>query len=342
MAEPDQDAPESAFQSAPQAADGFDVCHVGVVLRAVLGVQGVLALGLGFVASGPADWTERFAVDTVCTLGGTLAWLVIVCALRRVLARLGMTAQWLVAMLLGAFTASLGWQLMLAAGGDEGRPLRDLSIALTGAACAGAMVAWLRSRVRAQQPADAAARLAELQSRIRPHFLFNTLNSAIALVRLDPQRAEGVLEDLSELFRVALADASVSVSLADEIELARRYLAIEQIRFGDRLRVQWQLDPEAGTARVPPLLLQPLVENAVRHGVEPNDAGGDVEVRTRRRGSEVELSIVNSVSAPARGQGHGMALANVRQRLMLMHDVAARFELQPEAQRFTVRMTIPR
>ena len=160
-------------------------------------------------------------------------------------------------------------------------------------------------------------------------------------MQVDPARAESVLEDLAELFRVALADASASVTLGEEVELARRYLAIEQIRFGKRLRVTWQLDPEADAARVPPLLLQPLVENAVRHGVEPNDEGGELKVSTRRRGSEVEIRIVNTVGAASRIPGHGLALRNVRQRLKLMHDVAARFEVDATEHRFSLRILVP-
>jgi two-component system sensor histidine kinase AlgZ len=106
------------------------------------------------------------------------------------------------------------------------------------------MLAGLFWRAKARTPAATAARLAELQSRIRPHFLFNTLNSAIALVRAEPAKAEAVLEDLSELFRHALADPAESVTLGQEIALAQRYLAIEQMRFGERLQVQWSLDPK--------------------------------------------------------------------------------------------------
>ena len=128
----------------------------------------------------------------------------------------------------------------------------------------------------------------------------------------------------------------------DEVlELAQRYLAIEQIRFGRRLRVEWRLDPAAQNARLPPLLLQPLVENAVRHGVEPNDDGGELEVSTARRGDEVEIRIVNTVGAPARVAGHGLALRNVRQRLRLMHDVAARFDLESTDTRFSLRIVLP-
>ena len=154
---------------------------------------------------------------------------------------------------------------------------------------------WLRLRAQATLPAETTARLAELQSRIRPHFLFNTLNTALTLVRLDPAKAEGVLEDLAELFRVAIADTTESVSLGEEVELAQRYLDIEQIRFGNRLHVSWELDAEAGTARVPPLLLQPLVENAVRHGVEPSPEGGVIRVRTKVKLGRAVVSIANSV-----------------------------------------------
>ena len=135
---------------------------------------------------------------------------------------------------------------------------------------------WLDQRARSARPADASARLAELQSRIRPHFLFNALNTAVALVQIDPERAESVLEDLSQLFRVALAEVGASVTLAEEIDLAQRYLAIEQVRFGDRLAVSWEVDAAASSARVPPLVLQPLVENAVRHGIETSLRGGTV------------------------------------------------------------------
>ena len=320
----------------------FDVCHVGLVLRAVLGVQGLLALGLALAVRDAGQWLMAMASATVVTMAGMLLWLLLVCASRRLIARLPEPLQWALLMSLGAACALGGWQLLNLASEDVSSNFRLLSLALSGAAAAGVMLAWLKLRERSQRPADALAQLVELQSRIRPHFLFNTLNSAIALVRIDPQQAEGVLEDLSELFRVALADATAAVSLADEVDLARRYLAIEQIRFGSRLRVQWTVDAAAAQARVPPLLLQPLVENAVRHGVEPNDEGGDVEVLIARRGAEVEIRVLNSVGLPALASGHGLALRNVRQRLRLMHDVAARFELNPEPGRFSVRITLPK
>jgi two-component system sensor histidine kinase AlgZ len=247
-------------------------------------------------------------------------------------------AQWTAAVALGAASGCFGWLL---AGLDPSDPRRSLAPALAGAGFAATIFQWLRMRAKAKLPADTTARLAELQSRIRPHFLFNTLNTALSLVRLDPARAEGVLEDLSELFRVALTDSGESVTLAEEVELARRYLAIEQIRFGERLKVSWELDPDAGTARVPPLLLQPLVENAVRHGVEPADDGGSIRVRTRVKMGRAVVSIANTVPAAPGRPGNGIALTNVRDRLRLMHDVAAQFDTRRDRDLFRVQIVVP-
>lgn len=322
-------------------ARAFDVCHVGLVLRAVLGVQVMLSLGAALVARDGGQWLALTANGTVVTMFAVLPWLLIVCAAKRLWPRLPEPAQWLSLTALGAAGALLGFGLLTMTGDEPASPWRWGSVGAAGASGAAVLLAWLKLREHSQRPADALAQLVELQSRIQPHFLFNTLNSAIALVQIDPARAEGVLEDLAELFRVALADSKTSVTLAEEVELARRYLAIEQIRFGSRLRVTWRLDPAAGSARLPPLLLQPLVENAVRHGVEPNDDGGELEVTTARRGAEVEIRVVNTVGGPARTAGHGLALRNVRQRLRLMHDVAAHFDLQPGDGHFSVHIVVP-
>jgi two-component system sensor histidine kinase AlgZ len=203
-------------------------------------------------------------------------------------------------------------------------------VAASGAGVAALLWAWLDLRSRIWHPANASARLAELQSRIRPHFLFNALNTALALVRVDPARAESVLEDLAQLFRVALADAGASVSLEEEIELARRYLAIEQVRFGERLQVQWDIDPGVFGARVPPLVLQPLVENAVRHGIEPAAAGGRVRVRAVLLRGQVVVQVTNTLGDEPGSPGHGMALHNVRERLRLLHDMAAQCDVWRE------------
>ena len=332
-------------RGARPVASALDVCHVGVALRALLFVHGVLAAGLLFAANSSQAWLTLFAVGAGSTLPGVLLWLVLVCGSKRALLALPVTGRWAVVIGLGALCGALGSVLMWWPGGGTGAVVGGLpgwlAPAVAGAAFAAALFLWLQLRAKATLPADTTARLAELQSRIRPHFLFNTLNSALTLVRLDPVRAEGVLEDLAELFRVAIADSAESVTLAEEIELAKRYLAIEQIRFGSRLRVTWELDPDAGSARVPPLLLQPLVENAVRHGVEPSDVGGVIRVRTRVKLGRALVSIVNSVPDTPSRPGNGMALRNVRERLRLMHDVAAQFETRHEVDVFRVQIVVP-
>ena len=322
-------------------AAGFDVCHVGVVLRALLFVHGVLAVGVLFAANSWASWLALFALGAASALPAVLMWLLLLCASKRSFVALPLGAQWSFAIFLGALCGAIGSALAWLPGvGTTGMP-GWLAPAVAGGAISAMLFQWLRLRAKATLPADTTARLAELQSRIRPHFLFNTLNSALTLVRLDPARAEGVLEDLAELFRVAISDSAESVTLAEEIELAKRYLAIEQIRFGSRLRVTWELDPAAGAARVPQLLLQPLVENAVRHGVEPADEGGTIRVRTRVKLGRALIAITNSVPANRSQPGNGMALRNVRERLRLMHDVAGQFETRLEEDTYRVQIVVP-
>jgi two-component system sensor histidine kinase AlgZ len=209
---------------------------------------------------------------------------------------------------------------------------------------AAALVAALEWRAKGRTPAATAAKLAELQSRIRPHFLFNTLNSAIALVRQEPARAEGLLEDLSDLFRAALAEHGEAVTLAQEIELAKNYLSIEQVRFGERLQVQWQLDPAANLAKLPPLLLQPLVENAVHHGVEPSAQGASIVITTKREGSKVVVQITNTLPPKTNTSstaGNGIALNNVHERLNLLHDLESSFQAGIKNGQFNVRIELP-
>ena len=323
------------------ATSVFDVCHVGVVMRALLFVHGVLGLGVLFAAVSFQSWLALFAAGSSLALPGVLIWLLVACGAKRPFGALPLGWQWVVAIALGAASGAAGSVLAWLASGEVLGAPGWLAPALAGAGLAAAIFQWLQLRAKATVPADTTARLAELQSRIRPHFLFNTLNTALALVRLDPARAEGVLEDLAELFRVAISESAEAVTLAEEVELARRYLAIEQIRFGSRMQVVWELDPDAAQARVPPLLLQPLVENAVRHGIEPSDAEGVIRVRTRVKLGRALVSIVNSVPANASQPGSGMALRNVRERLRLMHDVAAQFEARREGDVFRVQIVVP-
>jgi two-component system sensor histidine kinase AlgZ len=328
-----------------QAVAAFDVCHPALALRAVLLVQAVLvAVALAGAAS-MADWGARQGALAFGGLAGTLLWLVVVCALKRPLRAAPTVLRAAIVLSLGAAAALLAWWPLAWAGlanaPDGATGLRLTGLALAGAGFAALLWAWLDLRARIWHPANAAARLAELQSRIRPHFLFNALNTALALVRADPEKAERVLEDLSELFRVALAEAGASVSLEEEVELARRYLDIEAVRYGARLAVHWDVDPRANAARIPPLVLQPLVENAVRHGIEPSAAGGHVTVCTAVQRGQVVVTVSNTVGDEPGSPGHGMALHNLRERLRLLHDVAAQCDVWRSGDQFHARIVLP-
>ena len=333
---------EQKAQDKARADAALDLCTGTLALRAALFVQAALAIGVLLAADGPGDWLGRQAGTMFVGVGGSLLWLVTVCSLRGVLARRPPWARVTSLVALGAVSALLAWWPLPWAGlSDAAGALRAPGVMLAGAALAGAVWVWLDQRARLWQPVDASVRLAELQSRIRPHFLFNALNTALALVRVDPARAEGVLEDLAQLFRVALADAGASVSLDEEVDLAQRYLAIEQVRYGSRLQLSWDIDERVGRARVPPLVLQPLVENAVRHGVEPSLEGARIWVQAAARRGQAVILVSNTLPDAPSLPGHGMALRNVRERLRLLHDVAGQCDVWREGGLFRARIIVP-
>jgi two-component system sensor histidine kinase AlgZ len=282
-------------REAVDARNPWPLCSSGVMLRALLLVHGAVGLALVFVVAQPMAWLLAVGAAASVAVPATLGWLLLACVSGRWLRSRAVVWQTLMLAAAGALLAALVWRLLDAVALAPPSATGALAPALSGAALAALLLQLMRWRERARLPAATAAHLADLQTRIRPHFLFNTLNTAIALVQHDPRRAEEVLEDLSDLFRAALGALDKVTTLAEEVELSRRYLSIEQLRFGSRLNVSWNLDPNAAGARLPPLALQPLVENAVRHGIETSDRGGSIEIRTRRRRDRVLVSVTNTV-----------------------------------------------
>ncbi|MBK6453805.1 MAG: sensor histidine kinase [Steroidobacteraceae bacterium] len=192
---------------------------------------------------------------------------------------------------------------------------------------------------------EARARIHALQARIRPHFLFNSMNTIASLTRSNPVQAEEAIEDLSDLFRVSLSDARAQITLQEEIEIARTYQRIEQLRLGDRLQVRWDVGALPPRCMVPSLLLQPLLENAIGHGIEPLPQGGIVDVRGRLDDGVVTLEVTNpkpSGTPPPLRRGHRMALDNIRQRLDLAFPGRATVEVDVADSRYTVRLRFPR
>jgi len=166
----------------------------------------------------------------------------------------------------------------------------------------------------------AAARVHALQARIRPHFLFNSMNTIASLTRSDPVLAEQAVQDLADLFRASLSDQHQTITLEEELEVARTYQRIEELRLGPRLRVSWEIDRLPRDARVPGLLLQPLIENAIYHGIEPRPEGGTVSVAGELTGNLVTVVVRNPVAErQSEREGNRLALANIRERLALLY-----------------------
>ena len=195
---------------------------------------------------------------------------------------------------------------------------------------------------RAYSPAIAEARLQALQARIRPHFLFNSLNAVLSLIRSQPQRAETALEDMAELFRVLMADNRDLVPLSQEIALCQQYLNIEKLRLDERLHCEWILESIPVDIMIPPLILQPLLENAVYHGIEPQQQGGVVQIEIKPSGNSLLLRISNPLPpASDKSAGNKMALKNIRERLRLHYDLEAQLRQYASDQRYIVEIVIP-
>lgn len=238
----------------------------------------------------------------------------------------------LAAAVTGALVLLMGEML----GGDLPRAM------LWAAATAVAVLLYFHLRAILATPAVAEARLQALSARIRPHFLFNTLNGVLGIMRADPLRAEHALEELSDLFRVLMKENRDLVTLEDEVQLGRQYLDLETLRLGERLQVTWKNKNCPMDARVPPLMLQPLLENAVYHGIEPSSEPGEVSIFMARQRGDIMIEIANPLPRDARQQsGNGMAMNNIRERLMLFYDLEARLDTLVGDGLYRVRIRLP-
>lgn len=319
-----------------------DLRNLGVIARILIGVN---LLAFGAVLFAEPSWAQSFTRFTrVASILEPVLLLSIVA--------LYLASPWLLQLPYRTGCATvLAIELLLATivhalAAQAGAEFAPGSLARTLALAAGAtlfVLGYFRLHARAFSPALAEARLQALQSRIRPHFLFNSLNAVLSLVRRDPRRAERTLEDLADLFRELLADGRRFVRLADEIALLERYAGIEKLRLGERLRIVWELDEAPSDALLPPMVLQPLLENAIYHGVEPATGASEVVVRIVRRGDRVLVQVENAYrgdSAKLRGGNH-MAMENIRERLRLFFDAEARLESRIDGERYRVEIEIP-
>ena len=315
-------------------------CNLGVMLRSLLLANlFVLAAALVRAPTFAGAWLEFLLLAAFCE-PVLIASLVVLCAARRPLHRMGyapsIAAIAAFEVLLAWIAASLGADLM------PGRNLPFLHVAILALFVTGCLLFYFDLRSRALAPAVAEARIQALQARIRPHFLYNSINAVLSLMRSDPRRAERALEDMADLFRVLMADNRTLAPIGHEIELARQYLAIEAIRLGERLRVSWHTDGLPQDALVPPMVLQPLLENAVYHGIEPSPAGGEIAIDIGRSGSQLHMTLTNPLPLGNRhGSGNRMALANIRERLQLHFDAEASMKSEERDGTYTVTIRMP-
>jgi two-component system sensor histidine kinase AlgZ len=314
--------------------------NFGVMLRVLLGIN-ALAL-LAALAQSPdlAGWLGRYVELAAVVEPWLLLSLGVLALARDALWRFTLrTGQALVLLLAGglAFGLYAYWQSLALS--DAGSAWRSALLAMAAAAI---MLGYFELRARGFSPAQTEARLAALNARIRPHFLFNSLNAVLSLIRARPQQAEEALESLSDLFRAAMRDPASLVSLADEIALSKQYLELEKLRLGDRLAVNWEIGPVSLDLPIPPLMLQPLLENAVYHGIEPAPEGGTVRIAIAQHGDELVIAIANPTTGHLQhAAGNQIAVGNIRERLALYYDLEARLEIAAAAHTYEVRIVLP-
>jgi len=334
----------------PQGAFLPSFCGVRMVFAVVVSAE-LLALLLALAATDrlsafPTElslyslyvqWIALATCGLLCVTGGYLRRLSNV--------RAGLAA-WIIQQLVTIVIAVLALLLLDPLTHDV-PPLLFLlkSLGISAIVCAlGLYHLYLQHLWRHQVEAESEARFQALQSRIRPHFLFNSMNTIANLTRSDPALAEEVVEDLADLFRASLGDAGRRSTLGDELDLVRGYLRIEQQRLGERLRLQWDLQQLPEQAPLPPLILQPLLENAIYHGIEPAVEQGSITVSGRYRRGRVNLGIRNSLPVNTRSshhKGNRMALENTRQRLQGFFQGEASLTVGEVDGEHQVRVTFP-
>jgi two-component system sensor histidine kinase AlgZ len=319
-----------------------DFRNIGVTARILVAVNLVALAVACYAESGLVRGVERFSNEAAFIEPVLLAGMLVLYALSPALAsmRYLVACALILAIMLGiAGGFANAVQSATSPTGQSNGIARALVLT---AMMVAVLLGYLRLRAKAYSPALTEARLQALQARIRPHFLFNSLNAVLSLIRRDPKRAEIALEDLADLFRVLMSDSRKVVRLAEEIALVERFASIEQLRLGERLRIVWEIDSAPQDALLPPLVLQPLLENAVYHGVEPGTGFGEVLVRIEGREKRVFIHVANPfLDEHVHRPGNRMALDNLRERLALFFDAEARMTSRVVAGRFEVDIEFP-
>ncbi len=320
-----------------------DLCNVTAVSLLVL-VGQLLALVLLF-AGGSTTWV-RFALTSLFVQWVTLTSAGILCWARPWLTRLRLVNGSMLAFaIVMVVTLSVGLvsELLLSAyvswvtiGGQL-----VISGIITGLAL---RYFYVQEQLRAQEQSELQSRIQALQSRIRPHFLFNSMNIIASLIATDPDTAESVVEDLAELFRASLNDAGNQVQLKDELDLCERYVRIEALRLGDRLQMKWDIETPPTAVKIPLLTLQPLLENAIYHGIQPLPDGGTISLKLWFEADTVNVRIENPLPPPGgrkQSAGNKMAIANIQSRLQVLFGNRAMLTSGVEGDAYVTALRFP-
>jgi two-component system, LytTR family, sensor histidine kinase AlgZ len=282
--------------------------------------------------SPPRPWLARSTVPQASAIA-----LALLLAVTLVISE---ATYWIGARWIDRFNLSVGY---LFPQDHAGFLVRNLCIAFIVSALA-LRYFFVTSEWRRHVEMKARLRIDALQARIRPHFLFNSMNTIAALTRSDPGLAEEAVEDLADLFRANLRETRIHIPLKEELEVARLYQRIEQLRLGRRLQVRWEIEDLPLDTMVPSLVVQPLLENAIYHGIEPLPDGGMVVITGSRMGEAIELKVANPVPTSKPGTGHAgnrIALDNIRERLELAFPGRARVDVAQAEGQYVVTLAFP-
>lgn len=319
-----------------------------VVVVVVITELSVVLIGLGKngfpgwqwigLATTYAQWLGLFCTSGLCV---TSSWT------SRLSARGAWIGNWLIAVLLSGVFSYAAWHAAPVLGVSQdgqsaGQFVFESMFALGLVAFAFFRYLLIRTRWKAELMAQAEARVQALQARIRPHFLFNSLNTIASLIPVDPKNAEAAILDLADIFRGSMRRADQPISFAEELQLAHQYLEMEKRRLGDRLEINWRVDELPTDAAVLPLMLQPLLENAVAHGIQSHSEGGTIAVYGREEGDKVVVTIANPVALQGSTlPGHGMAIDNIRERLQFAYGSRASLVTYENAEKFYAVLSMP-
>lgn len=342
-------------QPADQQAQAYlpDFCSAGTLFVIVL-IGELVAIVLTLAAN---DTPGRFLIElsksSMFVLWLTLLGSAVMCQFRSRLESAGKTRAFVLSfvllLVLSLVLAEVAWQLTRIFG--QSTIIAETHVRFLGRTFAISAIVialamrylYVSSEWRRSIVLEAQARISALQALIRPHFLFNSMNTIASLTRSDPRQAEEAVEDLSDLLRANLGASKDRSTLKDEFEIAAIYQRIEKLRLGDRLSIRWDVDDLPMRATIPSLTLQPLIENAIYHGIELLPDGGEVTVTGEEDGDCLVISVSNPVAPDAQRKsgGNKMAMSNIRQRYELAYGGRASVDVVDESHRFTVRLRFP-